>query len=371
MSAQDNLPLQGVVVIDLSTRLPGPLATLLMAQAGATVIKVERPPGEELRQAQPAVDGLSAHYAWLNRGKQCIALDLRDAADKTRLLKLVAGADVLVEQFRPGVMKRLGLAYEDLSALNQGLIYCAITGFGQTDPRSLEAGHDLNYLAAAGLLSASASGPRGVPALPAVLLGDIAGGTHPAVMNVLLALMQKGRTGRGQYIDIAIARNVEVFSMWNAVAGHLTHQWPAPGMARHTGGSPRYNLYAGSDGKLLAVAALEDKFWSNFLACIELQVSAQQEREQPQAVIERVAARIATGTVASWLERMRGRDTCCSPVPDLKDTVRASSRGHALPEIALPLVDMFAQPDAPPPRWITPAEEILFSQASRTNPHAS
>ena len=251
-------PLHGVTVLDFSTRLPGPLATLMLAQAGARVIKVERPPhGDELRAFAPRRDGMSAHFHWLNRGKESVALDLKADADRAALEEMLAGADVLVEQFRPGVMARLGLGWADLSARHPRLIYCAVTGYGQADPRSLTAAHDLNYQAAAGLVGSAAPGPDGRPGLPPVLLGDIAGGSYPAVMSILLALMQRQASGQGQFLDIAMSQNVEVFTFWNAIQGAMTGQWPEAGGGRHTGGSPRYRVYAARDGRHLAVAALE------------------------------------------------------------------------------------------------------------------
>jgi crotonobetainyl-CoA:carnitine CoA-transferase CaiB-like acyl-CoA transferase len=344
--------LQGLTVLDLSTRLPGPLATLMLAQAGARVIKIERPPGEEFRAYEPQVDGLSAHYAWLNRGKVGSLLDLRQPGDRARFDALLAEADILVEQFRPGVMDRLGLGYGALSTRHPKLIYCAITGYGRDDPRSLEAAHDLNYQASAGLAGSAPPGRRGVPALPAVLLGDIAGGTYPAFMSILLAVLQRNQTGRGQFLDIAMARNVEVFAFWSTISGHLTGEWPVPGQGRHTGGSPRYNLYAARDGKVLAVGALEDRFWHNFLDGIGLVLPLGLERDDPQAVVAMVARKIATEDADFWLGRLEGRDTCCNLAPGLADahaTMIRNTEPKALPRIPLPVAAQFTDDDAPFP----------------------
>lgn len=348
-------PLQGITVLDLSTRLPGPLATLLLAQAGARVIKVERPPdGEELRAFQPRLDGMSAHFAWLNRGKEAVALDLKAPADRARFESLLAGADVLVEQFRPGVMDRLGLGWEALRQRHPRLIYCAITGFGRDDPRSQEAAHDLNYQAAAGLAAAAPRGADGLPVLPPVLLGDIAGGSWPAVISILLALMQRQATGRGQFLDIAMAVNVEHFALWNVIQGSLTGSWPEPGRGRHTGGSPRYRLYAARDGRLLALAALEDRFWANFLAVIGLEVDAEEERRAPEAVIAAIAARLVQRDAADWLAACAGRDCCLSLAPDLAEAValNAARRGGStgpLPYIPLPVAPQFTSGATDPP----------------------
>ncbi|HTG24284.1 MAG TPA: CaiB/BaiF CoA-transferase family protein [Reyranella sp.] len=347
--------LAGLTVLDLSTRLPGPLATLMLAQAGARVIKIERPPGEELRGFEPRLDGLSAHYAWLNRGKECVALDFKNRDDCALFEALLGKADILVEQFRPGVMDRLGLGYEELSPRHPRLIYCAITGYGRDDHRSHEAGHDLNYQASVGLVGSAPLGARGVPTLPPVLLGDIAGGTYPAFMSILLAVLQRNLTGRGQFLDIAMARNVEVFTLWTTISGHLTGHWPQPGAARHTGGSPRYNLYAARDGKLLAVAALEERFWQNFLEGIGLALAPGLEEADPQRVIALVAERIAAQDAGTWLARLEGRDTCCNLAPEMAEAhaIKPSpAMASGLPVIPLPVAAQFTLDDAPPPVWL-------------------
>lgn len=171
-----SLPLAGVRVVDFSTLLPGPLCSLLLAQAGADVIKVERPGrGDEMRTYAPHFDGDSINFALLNQGKKSAVLDLKNPAAMQEAIALVRSADVLVEQFRPGVMKRLGLGYEAMRAANPGLVYCAITGWGQDGPVASIAGHDLNYQAESGLLSLTA-GADGAPVLPNMLAADIAGG---------------------------------------------------------------------------------------------------------------------------------------------------------------------------------------------------
>src|ERR1700712_5629768 len=189
-------PLEGTLVLDFSTLLPGPMATLLLAEAGAEVVKIERPgSGEDMRGYAPKWGRDSANFALLNRGKTSLALDLKSAVDRQRLQPLLERADVTVEQFRPGVMARLGLDYESVAAINPGVIYCAITGYGQTGPKRDQAGHDLNYIGDAGLLGLA----MGNGVVPPALVADIAGGAYPAVINILLALNQRERTGLGRY----------------------------------------------------------------------------------------------------------------------------------------------------------------------------
>ena len=188
-------PLEGCLVVDFSTLLPGPLATLILAEAGAEVVKIERPGGDEMRAWQPRWGSQSVYFALLNRGKKSVVLDLKNVEHREKLKPLVARADVLVEQFRPGVMARLGLDYASVAAINPRIIYCSITGYGQTGPKRDVAAHDVNYIAESGLLSLS-MGPLSHPVVPPALIADIAGGSYPAVMNILLALRERERTGQ-------------------------------------------------------------------------------------------------------------------------------------------------------------------------------
>src|SRR5712672_4275936 len=195
-------PLEGLFVLDFSTLLPGPLATLMLAEAGAEVMKIERPGGEEMRGYAPRHDGESAFFALLNRGKKSLVLDLKSGEGHAALSPLLARADILVEQFRPGVMDRLGLGFEAVRAINPRIVYCSISGFGQSGPRAEEAGHDLNYIGNTGLLALN---PGTSPTVPPALVADIGGGSFPAVLNILLGLRQRDLTGTGCHLDIAMA----------------------------------------------------------------------------------------------------------------------------------------------------------------------
>jgi len=180
------------------------------------VIKIERPGrGDEMRSYQPKFGADSVNFALLNRGKRSIALDLKQPGAVEKLLPLLQSADVIVEQYRPGVMDRLGLGYAALNAINPRIIYCAITGYGQSGPRAEVAAHDLNYVAEAGML-ALAAGADGAPVVPSALVADIGGGTYPAVINILLALRERDRTGRGCKLDIAMGENLFAFMYWRS-----------------------------------------------------------------------------------------------------------------------------------------------------------
>jgi crotonobetainyl-CoA:carnitine CoA-transferase CaiB-like acyl-CoA transferase len=350
-------PLDGVRVLDFSTLLPGPMATLMLAEAGAHVIKIERPgTGEELRNYEPRFADTSVPFAMLNRGKRSIALDLKapDAVDQLR--PLIQGADVLVEQFRPGVMERLGLGYEALSVINPRLIYCSITGYGQDGPKAQVAAHDLNYQADAGLLSIAA-GSDGAPVVPSALIADIAGGAYPAVINILLALRQRDATGQGSRIDVAMTDGVLPFVYWGIGNGVATGAWPSPGNELLSGGSPRYQIYATADGRYLAAAPLEDKFWANFCAAIDLPPALREDRKNPQATIAAVREIVRRRTSQEWEADLAGKDVCCSIVRTLEEAMtdaQLNGRGafrrsvvgeeDALPAVSLPLAEAFRSP---------------------------
>lgn len=314
-------PLDGITVIDFSTLLPGPLATLILAEAGATVLKVERPGrGEDMRAYPPAFGRDSVNFALLNRGKRSIALDLKAPGAVDRLLPLIDTADVLVEQFRPGVMDRLGLGWDILQARNPRLVYCAITGFGQAGPKSQMAAHDLNYMAETGLL-ALAAGPDGAPVVPPALVADIAGGTYPAVINILLALAERQRTGRGRRLDIAMADNLFTFMYWAMGDGIAGGAWPRPGGARVTGGSARYRIYRTSDGAYIAAAPLEDRFWSVFCDVVGLPEADRDDRPDPEVTARVVARLIGTRSADQWRAAFAGRDCCCNVVASLSQAM--------------------------------------------------
>ncbi|CUH81303.1 CoA-transferase family III [Tropicibacter naphthalenivorans] len=205
--------LEGLKVRDFSTLLPGPMAGLFLADAGAEVIKIERPQGEEMRHYLPRWGADAVNFAMLNRGKKSLALDLKDPAARALLDPLLREADVVIEQFRPGVMARLGLGYADVQKLNPDIVYCSIIGYGQTGPKAQRAGHDLNYIGDAGLLALSHGTPQ-TPVLPPALIADIAGGTYPALLNILLALRARDAGKGGAHLDIAMAETLFPFMYW-------------------------------------------------------------------------------------------------------------------------------------------------------------
>jgi alpha-methylacyl-CoA racemase len=313
-------PLSGLLVLDFTTLLPGPLATLLLAEAGAEVIKIEPPGGENMRHYEPRFDGESAMFSLLNRGKKSLMLDLKNDADHLRLMPLIERADVVVEQFRPGVMQRLGLGYDALRAVNPRLVYCSITGYGQSGPRAREAGHDLNYIGNTGLLALN-PGPPDQPVVPPALIADIGGGSMPAVINILLALRQRDQTGQGCHIDIAMADAMFTFAGHALAAGQVTGQFPGRGGARLSGGSPRYQLYPTRDGKLVACAALEEKFWRAFTAAIGLAPEFIDDCRDPASTITAVGAIIASRNAEEWRPLFAAADCCATIMATLEEAL--------------------------------------------------
>ncbi len=348
-------PLSGIRVLDFSTLLPGPLASLILAEAGAEVIKVERPPqGDELRSYLPRFGEDSVHFALLNRGKRSISLDLKDPEALDSLKPLLQTADILLEQFRPGVMDRLGLGYEAVKKINPKIIYCSLTGYGQKGPQAHMAGHDLNYLAETGLLSLGAT-PNGAPVIPPALIADIGGGSYPVVINILLALLRRNRTGEGCYLDMAMSDNLFTFMFWAIGSGFTTHQWPQSGKGLFTGGSPRYQIYQTKDGQFLAAAPLENKFWNNFCELIGLAEEFRDDSKSPERTLTEVAQIIQSRTAQEWEKIFSGQDVCCSIVTTLPKALESehfrarglfdrqllNHAGEAIPALPVPVASNF------------------------------
>jgi alpha-methylacyl-CoA racemase len=315
-------PLDGIFVLDFSTLLPGPLATLMLAESGAEVVKVERPGrGDEMRSYEPKWGRDSVNFALLNRGKRSVAIDLKDPAARESIRPLIERADVIVEQFRPGVMKRLALDYESVRQINPRVIYCSVTGFGQTGPKRDVAGHDLNYIADTGLLALSMGDPN-TAVVPPALIADIAGGAYPAVINILLALQARNRSGHGCYLDVAMTDNLFPFMYWALGTGDTTGAWSGNGADLVTGGTARYHLYGTRDGKVVAAAPIEQKFWEAFCEIIGLDASMRDDAADPGATLARVREIIASEDASTWAERFDGKDCCCNVVTELREAFR-------------------------------------------------
>ena len=355
-------PLEGVKVLDFSTLLPGPMCTLLLADAGAEVIKIERKDGDEMRSYTPKFGADSVNFALLNRGKKSIIADLKAPEVRQQIEALIRQADVLVEQFRPGVMDRLGLGYQAVSTMNPRLVYCSITGYGQTGPYAQVAAHDMNYQAQTGMVGLGGDA-NGAPSVPSVLTADIAAGTYPAVMNILLGLRKREREGVGCHLDISMADNLFPLMYWGLGNGWAAGQWPRAGDELVTGGSPRYQIYQTSDNKFLTAAPLEEKFWGNFLTV--LSATELQTLDNPALVKASIAKIIAQHPIAYWNARFAGLDTCVCEVISLEQAVQdphfqargvfrrtlTTASGQSMPALPSPINTVFlaAQTDQSSP----------------------
>jgi len=307
-------PLEGIRVLDLSRLLPGPCATMVLADLGATVDKVEDPQGGDyLRFMPPHADGVNAPFRMLNRGKRSVVLDLKRPEGRAAFLRLVPRYDVLVESFRPGVMQKLGLGYEALRAVNERLVVCAITGYGQDGPLAHRAGHDINYLARAGVFGLT--GPSdGPPQVFGVQLADIAGAMF-GVNGILAALVARGRTGQGAFIDVSMCEAsmpFATFGLMSAFAGEDV----ARGLSALAGAIAPFGIYETKDGRAMALGALEPKFWLAFCAVVGVEgdMSALMPGPHQGEWKAKLRTIFADKTYAEWCAIASATDCCLEPV---------------------------------------------------------
>jgi alpha-methylacyl-CoA racemase len=348
-------PLRGIKVLDFSTLLPGPMASLILAEAGAVVIKVERPNGgDDMRRYGPEFGADGGSFALLNRGKTSVSINLKDAAQRERALEMVRGCDIVIEQFRPGVMDRLGLGYEALRAIKPGIVYCSITGYGQDGPKALVAGHDLNYIAESGMLSMSADANRR-PVLPPGLIADIGGGAMPAVFNILLALRHAESTGVGCKLDISMSDNLFAWQYSGLALSYLGKQ-PVAHNELNYGGSARYQIYPTADGRHVATAPIEQNFWDNFCELIGLEPALRNDAADPRRTIAAIEKIIGQRTAAEWQAMFDGKDVCCSVVMTMNEAIEdphfnarglfnatVKSGGKTMSALPVPLAPVFRQ----------------------------
>lgn len=370
--------LEGVRIVDLSRLLPGPFCSLLMADLGAEVIKVEEPgTGDYTRWMPPLVGQTSAIFAALNRGKKSVGIDLKSPRGREVLFKLAATADAVLESFRPGVADRLGIGYEALRERIPSIVYCAISGYGQTGPYSGRAGHDLNYMAYAGALglTGSAGGP---PVAPALQIADVAGGAYPAAVGILAALLRRKTSGEGAFLDIsmtegALALLAPLYATLSA--GEAT---PERGKLPLSGRYPCYRIYETGDGKYLAIGSLEPKFFErlcNALGRPDLADGGLAEGAEGERVIAELEGIFRQQSRDAWLEWLEPADACVAPVldpMDVPENAQMRARGAFL-KIELPGEKPLLVPRSPtrggepstasgaPPRLGQDTDEVLGS----------
>jgi crotonobetainyl-CoA:carnitine CoA-transferase CaiB-like acyl-CoA transferase len=312
-------PLAGVKILDLSRLLPGPYCSLMLADLGADVLKIEDPKvGDYMRWWSPQMKKQGAFFLMLNRNKRSMKLNLKDAKGTEIFLRLVRGCDVVIEGFRPGVMERLGVGYDRLRRENPALIYCAITGYGQTGPYRNKAGHDLNYLSISGVLSMMKDPKGGPPVIPGVQIADIGGGAMLAAFAILAACIARERTGRGQFIDVSMLDGS--FAWLPMAIGKLMAEEDkktGTGELPLRGTYACYRVYETKDGEYMGLAVLEPQFWEAFCKSVkreDLLPHQFADGDKQEEIIAEVTAIFKEKTRHEWIEFLKGWDCCCEPV---------------------------------------------------------
>jgi crotonobetainyl-CoA:carnitine CoA-transferase CaiB-like acyl-CoA transferase len=370
--------LDGLRILDLTRLLPGPFCTMLLADLGADVVKIEEPNGGDPARHYAELQGdTGSLFLLINRNKRSVTLDLKTETGRAQLLTLVDSADVLVESFRPGGMDRLGLGYEVLAQRNPRLIYATLSGYGQSGPYRDRAGHDLNYLALAGVLGYNVD-RQGQPVPPGVQVADLGAGTFGAVA-ILAAVIARQHTGRGQAVDVSLFGSAIAWLPTLIASLFAVGQSLPPGEPNLAGGLAQYDVYATADGRHVTLGALEPKFLLNFLTCVgrpELMALVAGDTADRERLRTELRAIFASKTSAEWRLCLADVDTCFAPVNTLDETLHDpqvaalglfTSVEHArlgtLPQIAAPFAfsDTPASVRRPPPDLGEHNHEILDS----------
>jgi crotonobetainyl-CoA:carnitine CoA-transferase CaiB-like acyl-CoA transferase len=321
------MALDGIKVLDLSRLAPGPHCSMLLADFGADVTLVEAVPGSSaklgsagLRRSEGA--DRAAAYNALGRGKKSIALNLKDDAAREIFYEMVKTADVVIEGFRPGVVKRLGVDYDTLAKLNPRVICCSISGFGQTGPYSNLVGHDINYISVGGALGVTGR-PGQAPAIPVNIIADFAGGGLTAAFAICLAIIAREKTGRGQNVDIGMSDGV-LSLMTSAFTQFFSTGTPIrPGEMLLNGASPFYNTYKCSDGRWFSIGSIEGHFWEALCKVIGTEdlLPKQFSQDEWPAMTERFKGIFATKSADEWMAIMSQHDICAAPVLEMENVV--------------------------------------------------
>ncbi|MDY6765574.1 MAG: CaiB/BaiF CoA-transferase family protein [Halobacteria archaeon] len=342
--------LDGVRVLDLTRLLPGPYATQLLRDMGAEVIKVEDPEvGDYARFLEPlGPDGVGGIFSMVNRGKKSVTLNLKKKRGKEIFYDLVGDADVVIEQFRPGVAERLGVDYDSLQNYNSEIVYCSLSGYGQTGPYRDRAGHDLNYIGFAGLLDLTRKNDDDPPVIPGYPIADMSGGMFAAFSVVSALLERELGNSEGRYIDVSMTD--VILSLSQAVAPMaMAGDEPRPGETPLTGKYACYNVYETADSRYVTLAALEPKFWEEFCTAVNredlIDKHLSDDPETRQRVKEEVAGIFAEKTREEWEEILGDKDVCFGPVntlneafenPQIRSRNMIKEVEEALPKIGFP-----------------------------------
>jgi len=337
--------LEGLKILDFSTLLPGPFATTMLADLGAEVLKISGPGKPDIvLDYPPFIEGttVSANQAWLGRNKKTMLLNLKKPGAVEVVKKLIMEYDIVMEQFRPGVMEKLGLGYEALAEINPRLIYCSLTGYGQTGSLSHRAGHDINYLARSGNMAQAGRAETG-PVLTNMQVADVAVGSMNSVIGILAAVQYRNRTGKGQRVDIAMLDGLIPFNGMDGTAFLAAGKVPKREGERLNGGC-MYDFYETKDGQYLSVGALEPKFWAEFCHCIgrEDLIEGSVWPEDVKAVKEVIRGILKEKTRDEWMAVFDGRDVCVEPVLSVQEALLEDAHIRAremVVEVELPLSD--------------------------------
>ncbi len=365
-------PLNGIKILDLTRLLPGPMATMHLADMGADVVKIEDTgAGDYARVLGPTREGMTELFRLINRNKRALRLDLKEPEGREVFLRLAKDADAVVEGFRPGVMDKLGVGYRAVAAINPRIVYCAITGYGQDGPYAMRAGHDINYIGYAGV-GDQIGAEGGEPVVPNFQIADLLGGTLTPVMGILAALVDARTSGKGRFVDVAMADATLAHAVLPLTGLLDRGRPPARGTSMLSGGLPCYGVYATSDGRHMAVGALELKFWEalcDALGCPELKAQHFVFGKQAAPVKARLAAIFASQSQAHWTEKLARLDCCVTPILDIEEALaneQFRARGMVAdeggaPRVALPVKfsEFEFSIDRPAPRPGEHSDEVL------------
>lgn len=320
------LALEGIRVLDLSRLLPGPYCTMLLADFGAEVIKIEEPKQGDYSRTFPSfLKDFGYWHLQLNRNKKSVTLDLKSDVGRQQFLELVRTADVVVESYRPGVLQKLGVDYEVASKINPKIIYCSLSGYGSKGPLAQQADHDIGYVSLAGITAMSGEGTGdkvGKPAIPGVLMADM-NAALSAGMAIMIALRHAERTGEGQEIDISLY-NVAMTLMPGAASLYFGSGFVAQrGNNWLTGANANYNIYATKDGRYVSVGCLEKKFWTNLCRALERadMIDLVDDAKNHPYLEQQLAQEFAKRTMVGWETYLAGKDTCVTPVLNFDEAV--------------------------------------------------
>jgi len=340
-------PLAGVRVLDLTRLLPGAMATLHLADMGADVIKIEdTEAGDYSRSMGRVREGMSDSFRLLNRNKRAMRLDLKQPLGREAFLRLAERADVVAESFRPGVVARLGVGYDAVSAVNPRIVYCSISGYGQVGPYAQRAGHDINYVGYAGV--GDQIGTAESPVVPNFQIADLLGGALVPAMGILAALLDARSSGKGRYVDVAMTDAALAHAIFPLLGFLEQGKSPSRGTGMLDGGLPCYNVYRTKDGRFMAVGALEGKFWAvlcDILGCPEFKGKHIVYGADAGPVKARLTRIFASRTQREWTEVFARADCCVSPVLGMDEALeneQLRARGMVVDEggftqLALPL----------------------------------